>query len=181
MQKIKTVFVIDRTTHRATETVYAEWVLAGEGTATVKWDGTSVRIKDGRMYRRYDAKHGKTPPVGFEPAEEHPDPHTGHFPGWLPISETDPADKYHREALEAGLEDGTYELIGPKIQGNLYGLESHKLVKHGDLQVHVERTPEGIRKWLEEHHHEGLVFHHEDGRMAKIRRKDYGISWGRKR
>jgi hypothetical protein len=36
----------------------AEWVAAGEGVATVKWDGTCCRIHDGRLYKRYDAKNG---------------------------------------------------------------------------------------------------------------------------
>lgn len=181
MQKIKTVFVIDRETHRATETVYADWVLEGEGHATIKWDGTSVRIKDGVMYKRYDAKHGKIPPVGFEPAEDKPDPVTGHWPGWVKISETAPEDKYHREAFGGDLEDGTYELVGPKIQGDLYKLDRHELVRHGAEIVEVERTREGILEWLTTHEHEGLVFHHPDGRMAKIRKKDFGLPWGRKR
>lgn len=181
MQKIKTVFVIDRTTYRATEMVYADWVVKGEGTATIKWDGTSVMIKDGVMFKRYDAKHGKVPPLGFEPAEEFPDPITGHWPGWLKVSETAPEDKYHRAAFRDDLEDGTYELVGPKVQGNLYDHDEHTLIRHGADIVDVDRTFQGILTWLENHEHEGLVFHHPDGRMAKIRRKDFGLPWGRKR
>lgn len=46
----------------------AEWVIASEGIATRKWDGTACLMRDGRLYRRYDARQGKTPPTGFEPA-----------------------------------------------------------------------------------------------------------------
>ena len=46
----------------------AEWVLAGEGVATRKFDGTCCMIKDGVLWKRFDAKRGKTPPDGFMPA-----------------------------------------------------------------------------------------------------------------
>lgn len=178
MKKIRTVFLIDRDLRRATDVVQEKWVLEGEGTATIKFDGTSSMIKDGLLYKRFDAKHGKTPPEGFIPAEPSPDVHTGHWPGWVRVSDTDPADKWHREAFaRSEFEDGTYELIGPKVQKNKYGLDSHELVLHGSVTVEVERTHEGLLKWLEENNHEGLVFHHPDGRMAKLRRKDFGIKW----
>ena len=62
----------------------AEWVIAGEGTATRKFDGTCCLVRDGRLFKRYDAKQGKTPPAGFEPAQD-PDEVTGHWPGWMPV------------------------------------------------------------------------------------------------
>jgi hypothetical protein len=92
----------------------AEWVINGEGVATRKWDGTCCMIKDGELYKRYDAKQGKTPPQGFIPAQE-PDTVTGHWPGWLKVGDGK-EDRWHREAFEytntlaAGLPDGTYEL-----------------------------------------------------------------------
>lgn len=79
MKKIKTVFLIDRDLHRATGVVQENWVLEGEGLATIKFDGTSTMVKDGQLYKRYDAKGGKTPPEGFVPAEAAPDIHTGHW------------------------------------------------------------------------------------------------------
>src|SRR6266702_8530239 len=97
----------------------AEWVIAGEGAATRKWDGTSCMVRQGRLYKRYDARVGKAP-VGFEPAEGAPNEHTGHWPGWLPGGDG-PEDRWHREAWtqqSETLPDGTYELLGPKIQGN---------------------------------------------------------------
>lgn len=73
----------------------AEWVLSGDGVATRKWDGTCCMARNGKLYKRYDAKAGKKPPEGFEPAQE-PDPVTGHWPGWLLIG-AGPEDKYHRQ------------------------------------------------------------------------------------
>jgi len=64
----------------------AEWVIAGEGVATVKWDGTSCMIKDGVMYKRYDVKKGRTAPPDFIPAQD-ADPVTGHWPGWVPVND----------------------------------------------------------------------------------------------
>lgn len=178
MKKIRTVFLIDRDLRRATDVVQENWVLEGEGVATIKFDGTSSMVKDGLLFKRFDAKHGKTPPAGFIPAEPAPDVHTGHWPGWVRVSDTAPEDKWHREAFARGdFEDGTYELIGPKVQKNKYGLTSHELVLHGSVTVEVERSHEGLVRWLEENNHEGLVFHHSDGRMAKLRRKDFGIKW----
>ncbi len=41
-----------------------EWVLAGEGIASRKWDGTACMVKDGVLYKRYDRDypaHSSTP------------------------------------------------------------------------------------------------------------------------
>jgi hypothetical protein len=152
----------------------AEWVVAGEGTATRKMDGTSCLVRDGRLYKRYDARAGKTTPEGFEAAQE-PDPQTGHWPGWLPVGEG-PEDRYHREgwANTPGLPDGTYELVGPKVQGNPEGIKQHLLVQHGaELLPEVPRDYEGLKAYLEPLHIGGVVWHHPDGRMVKIKRKDF--------
>jgi hypothetical protein len=160
-----------------------EWVLAGEGVATIKWDGTACLVQNGVLYKRYDAKKGKTPPPDFIPAQDEPDPITGHFPGWVPVS-TRPEDKYHLEAwtsLWEILPNGTYELVGPKVQGNPYNLHHHELWRHGlGRSILVEQPPrtfEGLRQWLADHTQEGIVWHHADGRMSKIKRRDFGLPW----
>ncbi len=153
----------------------AEWVLAGEGVATRKFDGTCCMMRGGVLYKRYDAKAGKPPLAGFEAAQE-PDPTTGHWPGWMPVGDG-PEDKWHREARGAegaNPDDGTYELVGPKVQGNPEGYPQHVLIAHGENGLpDAPRDFAGIRDYLLARRIEGIVWHHQDGRMVKIKRKDF--------
>lgn len=159
----------------------AEWVLAGEGVATRKYDGTCALVRDGVLYKRYDAKKGKTPPPDFEPAQPEPDPVTGHWPGWRPVSEDAPEDRAFIEAWADDIPrpDGTYELCGPKVQSNPEDYTSHVLVPHGaDVLPDAPRDFAGLREYLATHDIEGIVWHHEDGRMVKIKTKDFGLKRG---
>lgn len=151
----------------------AEWVLAGEGVATRKWNGTAAMVRGGKLYKRYDQKPGRTAPPGWESAQE-PDPVTGHHPGWLPVGDG-PEDRAFREA-DLPEDDGTYELIGPKVNGNPEHAPEHALVRHGALELGgVPRDFAGIREYLALHDVEGIVWHHPDGRMVKIKGKDFGL------
>ena len=121
MKKIPTMYVRVETANRyvINEIVPGcEWV-KGVALATVKIDGTCCMIRDNKLYRRYELKNGKTGPLNFEPAQDS-DPFTGDIPGWIPVGDG-PEDQYHRAAMPAGViyPDGTYELIGPKVQGNI--------------------------------------------------------------
>jgi hypothetical protein len=164
----------------------AEWVINGEGIPTRKFDGTCCLIRDGKFFKRYDAKRGKIPPANFEPAQEY-DEITGHMPGWIPVG-CGNEDKWHREAFEnqPNLPDGTYELCGPKVQRDaeiIYrkhelGDESnlHILVKHGCYVFDsVPVSFDALREWLMEMDIEGVVWHHPDGRMVKIKKRDFGL------
>lgn len=157
-----------------------EWVTNGAGVATRKFDGTCCMVRDGKLYKRYDVKTGKQPPEGFEPAQE-PDVTTGHWPGWLPVGDG-PDDKWHREAFstEPIFADGTYELCGPKVQGNPEGFDHHVLVTHGEHQLNAPVTFEELKQWFANNDVEGIVWHHADGRMVKIKAKDFGIKRGKK-
>ena len=158
----------------------AEWVLAGEGRATRKYDGTCCLVRDRRLYKRLDVKPGKTPPTDFE--EEQHDEVTGKRFGWVPVGDG-PEDRWHREAWDdsPSLPDGTYELVGPKVQGNPEGMRRHFLIRHGFLSSFdphpetVPRTYDALKVWLAEHDWEGIVWHHPDGRMVKIKAKDFGL------
>jgi len=157
-----------------------EWVAAGEGIATRKLDGTACMVRKGRLYRRYEVKEGRTPPDVFIAAGD-PDPETGKQPGWLPATDK-PDDRWLIEAwdrAEGDLPDGTYELVGPKIQGNKEGYTAHVLVSHNSPILHlgedVPRDFEGLRLYLASSGIEGVVWHHEDGRMVKIKARDFGI------
>ncbi len=155
----------------------AEWVLAGEGLATVKYDGTACIIRYGELFRRYDRKSGRAAPDGWEPCELVPDPNTGHWPGWVPVGDG-PEDQYHREALFNTLPDGPYELCGPKVQGNPHRLTYHILRPHGHACLPIAALNyDAIREHLRHAHIEGIVWHHADGRMVKIKRRDFGLEW----
>jgi len=175
-----------------TVTPGCQWVLAGEGIATEKFDGTACMHRDGVLYKRYDAKNGKQPPAGAIPCCE-PDLVTGHWPHWVPISTEKPEDRWHREGLawlfdthgqdqsrNPGL-DGTYELVGPGISANPHELDRMQLWRHGIVRPSgVPRDFAGLRDFLAVFQGEGIVFHHPDGRMAKIRRVDFGFPWNSK-
>jgi len=187
MKKIPCLFKRDFNTKGRQTLIYnevtegCEWVLKGEGIPYIKIDGTACRIKEGVLYKRYDAKHGKIPPSNFEPCEETPDLITGHWPGWIPVG-LEPDSIWHREAFEQSNcknRDGTYELVGPKIKNNPEGLDRHTLLPHTSFKI-IERiylSYEGLCLYLRKNNVEGIVFHHPDGRMAKIRRSDYGFEW----
>lgn len=163
----------------------AEWVLAGEGVATDKHDGTCCLFKDGQLWKRYELKQGKAAPEGFVCAQERPDPVTGDMPGWIPVSATDPADRWHREAMANQIpfegkplvEGQTYELVGPKVNGNGDRWKDHRLLPHGlGIFPHFPRTFDEIKAtFADGWYGEGIVFHHPDGRMVKIKVKDFGL------
>jgi hypothetical protein len=183
MQKIPTLFVRDPDDRRYVlpeVTPGSEWVLAGHSLVTRKWDGTCVMLDEhDAWWARREVKPGKTPPPNYTPIST--DEVTGKTVGWEPIEQSSFA-KYHAEALtHAGLMvPSTYELCGPKINGNPEMLSRHALILHGwapssetdDIKA-APRDYEGLRDWLQDRHYEGLVWHHPDGRAAKLKAKDF--------
>lgn len=184
MEKIKSLFIRNYEGDKKVRNEVvpgAEWVIQGEGVATRKFDGTCCLVNGNKLYKRYDAKQGKRPPEGFIQAQD-PDPITGHWPGWLAVTDS-PQDKYHREAFSKyaygnpGLVDGTYELCGPKINGNNEMLDKHELIKHGLVKLEdCPRDFDGIKEYLRNKCIEGIVWHSPEGRMVKIKRKDFDYS-----
>jgi hypothetical protein len=152
MKKIPTLFQRDPEDRRYVTiqvTPGCEWVLEGIGTSTRKYDGTCVLLDEqGEWWARREVKPGKTPPPNYVPVET--DEATGKTMGWEPIKQSAFA-KFHAEALANGGPaegvTGTFELIGPKINGNPERSEGHRLVPHAEaLHVDVpELTFEGVR------------------------------------
>ncbi|MGR6319893.1 DUF5565 family protein [Micromonospora soli] len=153
-----------------------QWVLDGEGRPTRKYDGTCVMLdEDGTWWARREVRPGRTRPPGYQPVMT--DDVTGKTVGWEPIEQS-PYARYHAEALADSPErhrPGTYELIGPKINGNPEGVRGHELVRHGDAEkLDVPRDLDGLRDWLLAHpRYEGIVWHHPDGRRAKLKHRDF--------
>lgn len=177
MKKIPTLFERNYGGNRQVRnevTPGCEWVQLGEGVPTRKWDGTAVMVRRRQLYRRYTLKPGKTPPSGFEPTGPAAE-HTGKQPGWIPVVRG-PDTKPYFEAFDSlDWLDGTYELCGPKINGNPEKLDGHTLIKHGSLLGCKPPTDfDGLRDWLAGQDIEGVVWWHPDGRKAKIKKRDFG-------
>jgi hypothetical protein len=155
----------------------AQWVIDGEGVATRKWDGSACLVKDRVLYKRCEWRHDSGPPPAnwfhwsFDPEQR-----SGH--GWLKIGDGS-EDRYHREACAGEvfpLPDGTYELCGPRVQRNPEGFDKHVLVRHGvELLPEFPREYDAIREALKDGAIEGVVWHHPDGRMAKVKGRDFGF------
>ncbi len=173
MQKIPTIFFRDETRAGHSVTVHirpeCQWVLDGEGVATSKLDGTNVRVVNGQLFKRQKPQHGDYDEASYVLCDSH-----------------DPADRWAFEAFDAEpVDDGIYELVGPKIQGNPHQYERHTLVRvvpfSLDLEIPADhlrdRSYDGLREYLSRSHDEGIVFHHADGRMAKIKKRDFGLRW----
>ena len=196
MKKIPTLFKreFDEKTHKIVNVLpelsdeSLSWVLNGEGIATVKWDGSCCAIIDSTFYKRYDAKKGKPVPEGAIKCQEEADPVTGHLPCWVKVEDDSPADKWFVEASKHSHEyssmEGyiqTYEAVGKHFNGNPYDMDYDTLIPHGEDVIEVERTFGGIKKYLEEHKIEGIVFWKDGEPKCKIKRSDFGFEWANKK
>lgn len=159
-----------------------EWVAEGVGVATRKWDGTACAVIGGLLYARLDCKRGTAVPTGaIKCAPEVPEDAHGGKAYWVPVTADNPALKWHRETwalYELPLPDGTYELIGPRINGNPERQERHWFMRHGGVVLDAPRGFAALKEYLSRLEAEGVVFHHPDGvRMCKLRRRDFGFGW----
>lgn len=186
-RKMPALFVIDRDKHIATKDVNpaAKWVFNEPATATLKKDGTAILVDaDGAVFARRAVKKGKKAPVGFRLAEF--DPVTGHSFGVEPM-ETSGFRKFFEEAL-AGHPDplapGTFELVGPKINGNPEMLDKHVIMRHGDDRIDFldmrtldpKNAFDTLLPFFENFKAkgvEGIVWWGEGGKRAKLRVKDF--------
>lgn len=177
MRKIPTIFERDDATNRryVTDKMLPEcvWVLEPGAIPTRKYDGTCVLVDESHvLWARREVRPDGIMPPNFT-AVEH-DSATGKTVGWEPAEQSGFA-RYIEEASDAEcLPPGTYELCGPKINRNPEGLDSHRLLRHG-LEGPV--LPAGFWDDPGRHLHalgwEGIVWHHADGRMAKLKARDY--------
>jgi Family of unknown function (DUF5565) len=181
VKKIPTVFARDWDGDRRyvlpEVTPGCEWVTNGEGEATRKYDGTCVMYDGERWWARREVKDGRRSPDDFRPLET--DDATGKTVGWEPIEQS-PFVRCHAEVLARPVAErgvfypGTYELIGPKINGNPEGFRAHWLMFHALAdRLSAPRDHDGLATWIHAHSYEGIVWHHPDGRMAKIKKRDF--------
>lgn len=182
MRKIPTVYLRDEADRsKVTDQVNpgCEWVLAGEGVPTRKYDGTCVMFDGSAWWARREVKPGKAEPSGFV-AEQHDDV-TGKTVGWEPMGAS-PFAKFHAEAIVGDETPGTYELVGPRVQGNPDRYDRHTLVSHEDAMTPDQlydasmgnnSPPKMLVAFVgRKYGWEGIVWHHADGRMAKLKARD---------
>lgn len=200
MKKIPTLFKREIINHKVTQ-VFNELsdpklniVLEGKTIPTVKYDGTAVLIKNGKLYCRYDNKKGKKLSEDAIPCCE-PDPITGHWPNWIPAENDKKMYQYQIAAFEKFkntfmemVEDAeykfdhinqTFEVIGPHFQKNPYNLDIDKLIPHGKTTIWDLKGFDynSIKEGLETHRAEGIVFWYNNEPLCKIKARDFGIDW----
>jgi hypothetical protein len=183
MEKIPTLF--ERDDHfRVVDRPRPEcaWVFNGEGTPTEKLDGTNIRltVRSGQLVRVEKRRN----PSKLQKQQ-------GIIDGWYcDTDEYSAEDKWILAAAGttdvSAWPDGEHpcEALGPRIQGNPLGLAGQMCVPF-NLEVpaysKVPRSYAGLwdflatldSKFAPGHLAEGIVFHHPDGRRAKIKRKDF--------
>jgi hypothetical protein len=183
MEKIPTLF--ERDDHfRVVDLPRTEcaWVFNGEGTPTEKLDGTNIRltVRSGQLVRVEKRRN----PSKIQKQQ-------GIMDGWYADADDYSAeDKWilaaARDTNVSGWPDGEHpcEALGPSIQGNQLGLTGHLCVPfnlEAPVFQDVPRRYSELREFLATleskfapgHLAEGIVFHHPDGRRAKIKRKDF--------
>lgn len=193
MQKIPTIFLRDPATNFRTLSrephPKCDWIFAGDGHPTRKVDGLCILIsadgdfeKPGQAWARRQVHDGKRVPPDFEPVEHDDETHKTF--GWVPVKEGDPNTALIRETLQRSLfrrggepiEPGTYELVGPDVNGNPEAWTTHALIRHGSIPLtNVPLDYGGLADFLAlRPGMEGIVWHHPlDGRMGKIKARDF--------
>lgn len=193
MKKMKTLFKKDiNDLGRVTKEFDEEnkWVL-DNSIPYRKLDGTSCAVINGELYKRYDAKIDKGTkkyrreiPEGAISCQE-PDYITGHHPHWVKCKRDDNSNKYHFEAFDHPSfisQEGTYELVGKKINKNPERFVGHKLIPHNHFgsalfcfDISRASDYDYVKEYLKDKDIEGIVFHGENGKKCKIRKKDFGM------
>jgi hypothetical protein len=183
MEKIPTLFERDNEFHVFDRPrSECSWVFAGEGIGTEKLDGTNVRltVRSGQLVRVEKRRN----PSAVQKRQ-------GIVDGWYVDTDSFAADDRWiltaaRNTDVTGWADGEHscEALGPRIQGNPLALAEQRCVPFNVAApeyVAVPRNFDELRAYLANleskfapgYLAEGVVFHHPDGRRAKIKRKDF--------
>lgn len=133
------------------------WVFEGDGVATRKIDGVNVKIENGVAYQR------------IKPM----------IPDYKEADYGEITDEYVRKAVESRFyPDGIYEAYGDGIRKNKEKVKGQHLVSLLPLD-HILVIPDVVRTYrafmgqFSTTSIEGIVFHRENGAMAKIKTSDF--------
>lgn len=187
MNKIPTIFKRNWEGDRKVINEYTDGVTAdllNQCVATEKVDGTNVRItvRNGMVVRLEKRRN----PTKLEKAKGIEDP------WYVDADQYDPEDKWIYDSVKntdiSNVPDGEFsaEAYGKNVQGNPLGMPGNQLMIFS-LQDHVvifgdvPTKYEELKKFLQQRRTvigesgtiEGIVWHHPDGRMYKIKAKDF--------
>lgn len=175
MRKIPTIFIRDSKPKctPVTEEINPEcqWVFDGEGIATRKIDGVNVKIVRDNLDEGSQEAYIRIKPNTRDYVEAEYEPLLCGM-SWK--------DKYIAAAVNSNEQwnDGIYEAYGEGIRGNPEKVEGYHMVRISPVDmslaiIDVPRSYRGLMGYLATHDIEGIVFHHRDGRMGKIKTKDF--------
>lgn len=177
MKKIQTVFRRNQDNPKhvnigdlaVTQEIY-DAIESGDAVATRKFDGTCCMFDGEQWWARREVKPGQSEPAGFVAVGES----GGKVQGWIPAEQS----TFWKFMEEAGASlsqwdcpRGTYELIGPKINGNPEGVGSHFLILHGSVQFPFLGWRKQIAMARDEAR-EGVVWWLDGEPVAKLKVKD---------
>lgn len=177
MKKIPTLFQRSEDRRHVVDVVTpgCEWVLAGDGVPTRKWDGTCVMFDGQEWWARREVKLGKPAPSRWQQITGL-DPITGKWVGWEPAADSGFIKPLVEALADSGWAVGTYELCGPKINGNPEHLSEHTLLRHGStelLNIAGPQTFASLFEYLNSRPMEGIVWWFNGEPAAKLKRKDF--------
>lgn len=164
-----------------------EWVMKGQGSATVLLDGYGAYVLAGQGYLYGEYPPGHDIPEG---AVELPNnlaeqiATAYRMPLLIPINNRDIKEKdrlfaelsdviRNAQRDAAGLPDGHYTVIGKNIYDNPYGLSKDHLVRDDLITADVPRTFSGIMSYLAFHNIYGLVFWKDGVPHCVVKRSDF--------
>jgi hypothetical protein len=153
-----------------------QWVFDGEGIATRKVDGINIKVENSISYMRItpntkdyiEADYGRVDNKYVQYA----------LGCYFDSAVAEYSPLYRDVPQSTHFRDGIYEAYGEGIRGNAEKVEGYHVIRISPvdhaLVIHgIPRTYRGIMGYLATHDIEGIVFHHRDGRMAKIKTRDF--------
>lgn len=183
MKKIPTIFNRDWDGNRKVIPEYSQEFDFSNALATEKLDGTNVRVTvRNHTCVRLEKRRNPDKIQKHKGIEE---------PWYVDADLVSPQDKHIADALQNtnldSIPDGEWsgEAIGKDIQGNPLGLDKNIIVLFscGQAPIFPEGVPttyEELKTWLSNRDSlygtgkiEGVVWHWADGKMAKIKTKDF--------
>lgn len=147
------------------------WVANGEGSVVRLYEGKPYYVDQyGFIFTSTEFPEGMPYPDGFVKT----DVAQGKIRGWIKGARADVRSAIQRakDKHKTRLEDTIVQVVpNSEVEGG-YMVIPHTYIVLAD----VERTFEGMKRALKRTGYLGFIFVHEDGRTAKVKRSDVGLS-----